>query len=134
MITENENEIIQKLKCKTCCDIQKITQDQFDIIVDYITKNHKDSKKLIWSLCECNADLNLNKVVDLFIDTKDIYYVSEFVSYFDDNLDQEYFTKKLLKTDDLEFIKNIMSYCGNQLMGILDKKYINQINCFIEKK
>lgn len=97
MISNIEKEIIEKLKKVLGYDAPKITQEQFDNIVDYIMKNETtggNPKELVWRLCGCYEGFNFNKVIDIFVESKDSYYTSELVSYVDGNLDQEYLTKK----------------------------------------
>jgi len=133
MITEKEKEIIEKLKIVLGYDAPEITQEQFDNMVDYIMQNETDGgnpKELIWRLSGCYENLNLNKVIDIFVDTKDAYYVSELVCYVAGNLDQEYLTKKMIATNDLKFIDAAMSNCGNAMMYSLDEKYLNEIRNF----
>lgn len=137
MITEKEKEIIEKLKKVLGYDVPEITQEQFDNMVDYIMQNETEGgnpKELIWRLSGCYEDLNLNKVIDIFVDTKDAYYTSELVSYVAGNLDQEYLTKKMINTNDLKFIDEAMSNCGNAMMYSLDEKYLNEIRDFYNSK
>ncbi len=137
MITNLEKEIIENLKKFLNYDAPKITQEQFDNMVDYIMEKEvieKNPKELVWRLCGCYEDLNFNKVIDLFVDSKDSYYTSELVSYVDGNLDQEYLTKKLISTNDLKFINDTISVCGNAITYYLDEKYINIIKRFCNKK
>ena len=137
MINEKEKEIIEKLKKVLGYDVPEITQEQFDNMVDYIMQNETEGgnpKELIWRLSGCYEDLNLNKVIDIFVDTKDAYYTSELVSYVAGNLDQEYLTKKMINTNDLKFIDEAMSNCGNAMMYSLDEKYLNEIRDFYNSK
>lgn len=137
MITEKEKEIIEKLKRTLGYDVPEITQEQFDNMVDYIMQNETEGgnpKELIWRLSGCYEDLNLNKVIDIFVDTKDAYYTSELASYVGGNLDQEYLTKKMIDTNDLKFIDEAMSNCGNTMMYSLDEKYLNEIRDFYNSK
>lgn len=137
MITEKEKEIIEKLKRVLGYDVPEITQEQFDNMIDYIMQNETEGgnpKELIWRLSGCYEDLNLNKVIDIFVGTKDAYYTSELVSYVGGNLDQEYLTKKMIDTNDLKFIDEAMSNCGNAMMYSLDEKYLNEIRDFYNSK
>lgn len=137
MITDKEKEIIETLKSVLGYDAPEITQEQFDNMVDYIMKNETQGgnpKELIWRLCGCYEYLNLNKVVDIFIDSRDAYYISELVSYVDGNLDQEYLIKKMIETNDLKFINEAMSNVGDAMMYSLDKKYSNELKNFCDNK
>ena len=136
MISTQEKEIIEKLKKVIGYDAPQITQNQFDNMIDYIIKNEaieENPKELVWRLCGCYENLNFNKVIDFFVDSKDAYYVSELVTYVGDNLDQKYLTEKMLETNNLEFINNAMSYCGNAMSYSLDQKYIEEIRDFIKR-
>jgi len=133
MITENEKDIIEKLKTVLGYDAPEITQEQFNNMVDYIMENEIQgghTKELIWRLCGCYEGLNFNNVIDIFVDSRDAYYISELVSYVDGNLDQEYLTKKMIKTNDLKFINDAMSNCGCAMIYSLDEKYLNEIRNF----
>ena len=137
MITNFEKGIIEKLKTVLGYDAPKITQEQFDKMVDYIMKNETkggNPKELVWRLCGCYIGLNFNKVIDLFVESKDAYYISELVSFVDGCLDQEYLTKKMIETNDLKFIDEAMSNCGNAMMYSLEEKYINKIRNFYNSK
>lgn len=133
MITEKEKEIIEKLKKVLGYDVPEITQEQFNNMVDYIMKNELkggNPHELVWRLSGCYKNLNLNKVIDIFIDSKDAYYISELVSYVDGDLDQDYLINKMIKTNDLKFIDDAMSNCGNAIVYSLDKKYLDKIRNF----
>lgn len=130
MITKQEQEIIEKLKKCIGYDAPSITQNQFDNMVNYIMKNETawgNPKELVWRLCGCYEGLNFNNVIDIFVDTRDAYYVSELVSYVDGNLDQEYLAKKMIETDDLNFIDKAMSNCGNGMTYSLKSDILEKI-------
>jgi len=137
MISNLEKEIIEKLKNVLGYDAPKITQEQFDNMVDYIMQKETtggNPKELVWRLCGCYEDLNFNKVIDLFVDSRDAYYTSELVSYVGGNLDQKYLTKKIIETNDLKFIDEAMSNCGNAMIYSLEEKYVNEIRNFYNNK
>lgn len=137
MITEKEKEIIEKLKQTLGYDAPQITQKQFDNIVDYIMQNELESgysKELLFRLSGCYEILNLKKVIDIFVDSRDAYYTSELVSYVDGNLDQEYLITKMLDTNDLKFINDAMTNCGNAMKYSLEEKYLNKIRDFCNSK
>lgn len=137
MISSLEKEIIEKLKKVLGYDAPLITQEQFDNMVDYIMNYETkggNPKELVWRLCGCYSKLNLNKVIDLFVDSKDAHYTSELVSYVNGHLDQEYLTKKLIATNDLKFINETMSFFNNAMLNNLEEKYIEQIRCFYNNK
>jgi len=137
MISNLEKEIIEKLKKVLWYDVPKITQEQFDNMVDYIVKTETKGghpKELVWRLCGCYEGLNFNKVIDLFVDSRDAYYTSELVSYVNGNLDQKYLTKKMIETSDLKFIDETMSICGNAMIFFLEEKYVNEIRNFYSNK
>ena len=129
--------IVEKLKKSLSFDAPKISQEQFDYIVDYIMNNETkggNPKELVWRLCGCYVGLNFNKVIDIFVDTRDAYYTSELVSYVNGNLDQEYLTKKMIDTNDLKFIDDAMSLYGNSMANILEEKYVREIIKFYKSK
>lgn len=133
MINKQEQEIIEKLKKCIGYDAPSITQNQFDSMVNYIMKNKTtvvNSKELLWRLCGCYEGLNFNNVIDIFVDTRDAYYVSELVSYVDGNLDQEYLAKKMIETNDLDFIDKAMSNCGNAMTYSLKADVLEKIRKF----
>lgn len=133
MIGEKEKEIIEKLKKTLGYNVPEITQEQFDNMVDYIMKTETEDgnpKELVWRLSGCYEELNLCKVIDVFVESKDAYYTSELVSYVDGNLDQEYLVNKMIKTNDLKFINDALSYCGKAMEYCLEEKYLKQIKDF----
>jgi len=137
MLTEKEKEIIEKLKEVLGYDAPEITQEQFNNIVDYIMQNETDGghpKELVWRLSGCYENLNLNKVIDIFVDSRDAYYTSELVSYVAGNLDQEYLVNKMINTNDLKFINEAMSCSGNAMTYSLEEKYLNTIREFCNSK
>lgn len=137
MIAEKEKGIIETLKTVLGYDAPEITQEQFDNMVNYIMENETQDgnpKELIWRLCGCYEDLNFNKVIDIFVDSRDAWYTSELVSYVDGNLDQEYLVKKMIETNDLKFIDEVMSNAGNAMMYSLDEKYLNDIRNFYNRE
>lgn len=133
MISKIEKEIVERLKTVLGYDAPKIRQEQFDNIVDYIMENEihgGNPKELVWRLCGCYEGLNFNKVIDIFVDTKDAYYISELVSYVNGNLDQEYLVKKMIETNDLKFIDETMKNANGAMVYSLDEKYLNKIRDF----
>lgn len=131
MLTDEELDIIDKLKKHLGYNAPRITQEQFDNIVEYVIQNEKKSHEILWRLCGSYEGYNFNKVVDIFVDSKDSYYISELVSYVNGKLDQEYLTKKMLGTKDVDFIKSTLSYCGDAMEFYLDKKCIKVLKDFI---
>lgn len=136
MITDIEKDIIENLKKDIGYEGPKIDQQQFDNMVDYIIKEEKNFniKELIWRLCLCYEGLNFNKVVDIFIDYRDSYYISELVSCVDGNLDQEYLVTKMIETDDLKFVKDAMSICFDSMLRFLGDEQIKKLEDFCNSK
>ena len=138
MINEKEKEIIDTLKKTLGYDAPKIKQEQFDNIVDYIMNNETkggNPKELIWRLSGCYYSyLNLNKVIDIFVDTKDAYYTSELVSFVGGNIDQDYLITKMLDTNDIKFISDSLANCGHAMENFLDKEHLNTLKNFIVNK
>ncbi len=132
-MTDIELNIIETLKHSLGFDAPEITQEQFDKIVSYIMENETEGgnpKELVWRLCGCYIGKNFNKVIDIYIEKRDAYYLSELVSYVDGQLDQEYLTKKMIETKDLKFIDEAMSNCNNAMANILDEKCFKEIRDF----
>ena len=130
MLTKEEKEIVEKIKKVLGYDAPKITQSQFDKIVEHIMKYENvggNPKELVWRLCGCYRGFNFNKVIDIYVDSKDYYYTSELVSYVKGELDQEYLTKKMIETNDLKFIDKAMSSCGCVMASFMDKKYVQEL-------
>lgn len=137
MISQDEKAIIEKLKTCLGYDAPPITQQQFDNMVEYIMKFETkggNPKELIWRLCGCYEGLNFNKVIDIFVDTRDSYYTSELVSYVNGNLDQKYLVKKMIETNDLKYIDAAMSNCGNAMTYSLKKENVDLIRNFYNSK
>lgn len=134
MISEELKEIIETLKTTLGYYARQITQEEFDSMVEYVIKTEEDehgAKELLWRFCGSYEGLNFNKVIDLYVDTLDDYYISELVCYIDGNLDQEYLTTKMLNTKDKNFIKLSLSNCGNAMEYSLDEEYITKLKEFI---
>ena len=137
MITEKEIEIIEKLKQVLGYDVPQITQEQFDNMVEYIMLNESEngySKELLFRLSGCYENLNLNKVIDIYVESRDSYYISELVSYVAGNLNQDYLITKMIDTNDLKFIEAALSNCGNAMIYSLEEKYLNKIRDFCDKE
>ena len=130
MISDFEEDIIEKLKIDLGYEGPQITQEQFDNMVDYIMNDKEDDynkHELIWRLSGCYEGLNLNKVVDIFIDARDSYYLPELVSYVDGNLDQAYLVEKMIKTNDVNFIKESMDFCFDLLSVSLKYEHYEKL-------
>ena len=135
MITEEEKEIIEVLKHTLGYDAPHITQEQFENIVDYIMKNETEGgnpKELVWRLCGCYEGYNFNKVIDIFVDSRDAYYTSELVSYVKGNLDQGYLINKMIETKDLDFINNTMS--TGTITKYLDDEHFEKIKSYYKSE
>lgn len=137
MITDLEIDIIEKLRNDIGYEGPKISQKQFDDLVDYVMNIKDESynkKEIIWRLCGCYEGLNFNKVIDIFIDSRDSFYVSELVSYVDGNLDQDYLVDKMIKTNDLNFIKDSMSICFDAMLNSLKEIQVQKLKDFCNSK
>lgn len=133
MITRKEKAIIERLKTCLGYNAPKISQKQFDKIIKYIMENETiggNPKELVWRLCGCYKGYNYNQAIDIFVDSKDAFYTSELVSFVDGNLDQDYLTKKMIETNDLEFIDKAMSNCANAMANALTKENYRKIRDF----
>lgn len=137
MLSKEEIEIIEKLKKCLVYDAPPLSQLRFDSIVDYIINNsaiYTNPKELIWRLCGCYEGLNFNKVIDLFVDSKDSFYTSELVCFVNGNLDQKYLVKKMIETNDLKYINNAMSSCGNAMLSFLESANVDILKKYCDSK
>lgn len=134
MISNQEMQIIENLKKVLNYDASKITQKQFDNMINYIINQEESPKEIVWRLCECYEYLHFNNVIDFFVNSKDAHYLSELCLYAKNDFNQKYLTKKLLETKNLKLIKDVMSKSGNLVNYYLDQKYVNEILSFIKEQ
>ena len=132
--TDKEKEII-----KQCNEgpfhvlIIKITNEEFDILVDKLIKD--DDSYTLTSLVTIYLDYNRNKIIDYFIDKKDINLLLGFLDYCNDfstkdnELDQKYIVDKLLNINDKQFIKDILK--SNNIYFLTDNKQKERLLNFI---
>lgn len=132
--TDKEKEII-----KQCNEgpfhtlITKITNEEFDILVDKLIKD--DDSYTLTSLITIYLDYNRNKIIDYFINKKDIDLLLGFLDYCNDfntkdnELDQKYIVDKLLNINDKQFIKDILE--SNNIYFLTDNKQKERLLNFI---
>jgi hypothetical protein len=137
MISNLEKEMIKRLKDDIGYEGPQISQEQFDNMVDYIMNDNKDDfnkHEILWRLCGCFENLNYNKVVDIFIDARDSYYLPELVSYVDGNIDQLYLVNKMIETNDVDFINDSIHFCFDMMFELLDDRYAEKLIEFCNSK
>ena len=86
----------------------KLTQEQFDELVEE-AKKYEYSLENVWRLAMNydQMDFDYSKIEDFFVDTRDAYYLTEYMSgVFQAN--KKRIVDKLIKTNDKEFIKKIL--------------------------
>lgn len=101
----------------------KINQDYFNDLVN-VAKNYDNALENVWRLgmnYDCR-DYNFDLLDNFFVDSKDIYYLGEYISGIH-QINQEKLVNKIIETKDKEFIKQILE--DNFIVDNLDKKYKN---------
>lgn len=96
---------------------RNIGQENLDKLIDYAIKN--GNREIVWriALSYSNFDLDFTKIMLYFIETKDEFYVIETLyAVDDDKIDLKLTKKKVLETNDNDFIgkviENVKSYYG----------------------
>lgn len=100
-----------------------IDQDYFNDLVN-VAKNYDNALENIWRL-GMNYDgkgYNFDLLDNFFVDSKDVYYLGEYISGIH-QINQEKIVSTVLKTKDKEFIKQILE--DNFIVDNLDEKYKN---------
>ena len=100
-------------------------QEEFDKTIDLLIKNN--DRVEIWNTCALTEGLNYNEVIDFYIDTKDSFYIAELVSILAEELDQDYLVKKLLETEDKDFIRESLNYCNKIMQYSLDQILLEKL-------
>lgn len=104
--------------------VTELTQDEFDKLVNKLMK--EDQAKTLTILVSIYWDYNRNKIIDYFINKKDVDELLGFLDYCNDfqtennSLDQKYIVDKILETSDKKFIKEIIE--SNNLYFLNDEK------------
>lgn len=97
---------------KSCLSLEyprNIGQENLDKLIDYAIKN--GNREIIWriALSYSNFDLDFTKIMLYFIETKDEFYVIETLyAVGDDKIDLKLTKKKVLETNDNEFIGKVI--------------------------
>jgi hypothetical protein len=115
---------------KTCLSLEhpkNIGQENLDKLIDYAIKN--GNREIVWriALSYSNFDLDFTKIMLYFIETKDEFYViGTLYAVGDDKIDLKLTKKKVLETNDNDFIgkviENVKSY-----YGVKSNKDLNKI-------
>lgn len=101
----------------------KIDQDYFNDLVN-VAKNYDNALENIWRL-GMNYDskgYNFDLLDNFFVDSKNVYYLGEYISGIH-QINQDKIVNKILETKDKEFIKQILE--DNFIVDHLDEKYKN---------
>jgi len=97
---------------KSCLSLEhpkNIGQENLDKLIDYAIKN--GNREIVWiiALSYSNFDLDLTKIMLYFIEAKDEFYVIETLyAVGDDKIDLKLTKKKVLETNDNEFIGKVI--------------------------
>lgn len=101
----------------------KIDQDYFNDLVN-VAKNYDNALENMWRL-GMNYDskgYNFDLLDNFFVDSKNVYYLGEYISGIH-QINQDKIANKILETKDKEFIKQILE--DNFIVDHLDEKYKN---------
>ena len=97
---------------KTCLSLdhpKNIGQENLDKLIDYAIKN--GNREIVWriALSYSDFDLDFTKIMLYFIEVKDEFYVIETLyAAGDDKIDLKLSKKKVLETNDNEFIGKVI--------------------------
>ena len=115
---------------KTCLSLEhpkNIGQENLDKLIDYAIKN--GNREIVWriALSYSNFDLDFTKIMLYFIEAKDEFYVIETLyAAGDDKIDLKLSKKKVLETNDNEFIGKVIEYV-KLYYGVKSNKDLNKI-------
>ena len=99
---------------KTCLSLEhpkNIGQENLDKLIDYAIKNC--NSEIVWRIALSYSifDLDFTKIMLYFIEVKDEFYVIETLyAAGDDKIDLKLTKKKVLETNDNEFIGKVIEY------------------------
>ena len=135
-INKHEKEILEVLKKDLGCDVPKLSQDRFNNLVDYIVNNEKEYDELLWRLCGCydESGLNFNKIVDIFIDSRNAYYLAELICFVSDSLDYQHIVDKMIEINDKEFYYCFTRNFWSMIHSYFDYYYEKQMEDFYNKE
>ena len=97
---------------KTCLSLdhpKNIGQENLDKLIDYAIKN--GNREIVWRIALSYSifDLDFTKIMLYFIEVKDEFYVIETLyAVDDDKIDLKLTKKKVLETNDNEFIGKVI--------------------------
>lgn len=97
---------------KSCLSLEhpkNIGQENLDKLIDYAIKN--GNREIVWriALSYSNFNLDFTKIMLYFIEVKDEFYVIETLyAAGDDKIDLKLSKKKVLETNDNEFIGKVI--------------------------
>lgn len=113
-----------------CWEAPKISQDKFDKLVTAAI-NYDVSLECVWRLGMTYDSKGYNYKIldDFFIQSRDVWYLGEYISGII-QINQESIVKKILKTKDKEFISNVVN--DDFIKNDLDEKYLLILKNFID--
>lgn len=90
-------------------NVPAIDQELFDEMVLEAIENGKYPKEECWRLATnySYSKFSFQKIIDYFIDTRDVYYIGELISAIGESLDIKAIIEQIIHTGDNEFIKQI---------------------------
>ena len=103
--------------------IPKISQESFNDLIN-VTKTYDNALENMWRLSmnfDCRG-YNYNLLDDFFVNSKNVWYLGEYISGVH-QVNQEIIVNKIIKTNDKDFIKQILK--DNYIVDKLDKKYVD---------
>lgn len=109
--------------------IPNIDQEYFNDLVN-VAKNYDNALENIWRLgmnYDCRG-YNFDLLDNFFVDSKDVYYLGEYISSIH-QITQEKVVNTILETKDKEFIKQILE--DNFIVDSLGEKYKNLLESSI---
>ena len=115
---------------KSCLFLEhpkNIGQENLDKLIDYAIKN--GNREIVWriALSYSNFNLDFTKVMLYFIEVKDEFYVIETLyAVGDDKIDLKLSKKKVLETNDNEFIRKVIEDV-KLYYGVKSNKDLNKI-------
>lgn len=120
--------ILNELKsCLSLDHPKNIGQENLDKLIDYAIKN--GNREIVWriALSYSNFNLDFTKIMLYFIEEKDEFYVIETLyAVGDDKIDLKLSKKKVLETNDNDFIGKVIEDVKSYY-GVKSNKDLNKI-------
>ncbi len=110
-------------------NVPKIDQDSFNDLVN-VAKNYDNALENIWRLAmnyDCKG-YNYDLLEEFLVDSKNVWYLGEYINSVI-QVNQENLIKKIIATNDSEYIKELLK--DNFIISHLDDKYKNILKEYI---